>query len=401
MSNLPLEHLDALDALVEAAAVAGQIASGRSPAWVAAQSGPAGRRGAVVLAPSSRSAPRAAPWTTREDEFLRAHLGVLSEDDIARHLGRTRMAVHLRWSRDLKLPAPSKHPTIVTGQKIAQMLSVDGHAVTRWIDRGILPGRRLPGERTIRVVDRRVLTRWVVNPANWIYFNPRRVRDRRLRRLIALARKRWGDEWWTPGQVARHHGVDHRAVNSAIRDGRLPAVKWGNWHILRSDAIQMRFHQKGDPILKWSEAGDAFLVLASAVGLPPGAIAAMMGWTDKRVLYRLSILRRARRIAGLVRKYHLRVQYLPRTGELFADWKDYRDRFPRLARAMEKLVTGQLNQVERSIARSVLARWARRSGRQEIDRSLRGGHGISQARLRQAYHRLRAAGVDPLCQKLY
>lgn len=390
---------DELDALVEAVAAAGQIASGRSPAWVAAQSGPAGRRGTVVLAPLSRSAPRAAPWTTREDEFLRAHLGVLSEAEIAQSLGRTRMAVHLRWSRDLKLPAPSKNPVIVTGHRIAQMLGVDEHAVVKWIDRGILPGRRLPGERTIRVVDRRVLTQWVVNPAHWIYFDPRRVRDRRLRRLLALARKRWNDEWWTPGQAARYHGVDHRAVNQAIRDGRLPAVKWGNWHILRSDAVRARFRQKGDATQEWSEAGDAFLVLANAVGLPSGAIAAMMGWTDKRALYRLSILQRDRRVAGLIRKHRLQVRYISRTGELFADWKDYRDRFPRLAQAMEKLVTGRLDRVEMSLVRGVLVKWAVWSGRQDIACSLRGGHGISQARLRRAYHRLRAAGVDPLCQK--
>ena len=45
------------------------------------------------------------PWGQEEDEFLRANLGILSEEAIGAALGRTATAVHLRWKRDLGLSA--------------------------------------------------------------------------------------------------------------------------------------------------------------------------------------------------------------------------------------------------------------------------------------------------------
>jgi len=45
--------------------------------------------------------------------------------------------------------------------------------------------------------------RWALNPMNWIYFRLHHIRDKHLRRLLALKQKRWNDKWLTPGQVAR------------------------------------------------------------------------------------------------------------------------------------------------------------------------------------------------------
>jgi len=110
----------------------------------------------------------------------------------------------------------------------------------------------------------RGLERFAVKSEHWILFRPDRVRDPALARLVTLAVERWGDEWLTPGQVAEIHNV-----NRHIRAGKLPAVKWGNWRIRRSDAERVYF-PKGRGTgheLDWSEEGDAFLVLARAVGL--------------------------------------------------------------------------------------------------------------------------------------
>jgi len=72
------------------------------------------------------------PWSEREDEFLRQNLGVLSEEEIGAALRRTLTAVHLRWKRDLGLPAPSKTPGYMTANQAAKILAVDVHAVCRW-----------------------------------------------------------------------------------------------------------------------------------------------------------------------------------------------------------------------------------------------------------------------------
>ncbi len=100
---------------------------------------------------------------------------MLTDEEIARELGRTPIAIRLRGKRDLRLPAPSKNPSLLTGEQIAQGLAIDTHSSMRLIDRGILPGYRLPSQRAIRVVKRIDLLMFATNPMNWIYFDPDRV----------------------------------------------------------------------------------------------------------------------------------------------------------------------------------------------------------------------------------
>ena len=163
------------------------------------------------------------PWSEQEDDFLRLNLGFLSEEEIAQHIGRTWVAVRLRWKRDLGLPAPSKTPGYVTANQAAKMLDKDVHAVCKWIRREWLPAHLLPFRNgrlvwRIRIQD---LKQFAVKPEHWILFRPERVRDPRLARLVALAAERWGDEWLAPGQVAAMHDVRHQDVNRFVRAGRL------------------------------------------------------------------------------------------------------------------------------------------------------------------------------------
>lgn len=327
-----------LDRLVQIAAAHGQLASGSPLRSVRARTGlPISVLANAVERPGHV---KAQAWTGKEDDFLRRNLGWLPEDEMARLLGRTVAAIHLRWKRDLQLSAPSKHPDFITTQKIAETLGVDPKAAMRWVDRGLLPGRRLPTKRVIRSVQRAAFHAWAVNPMNWIYFRPERVRDPHLKRLLELKARRWGDAWLTVGQAARLRGVGSTAINNAIHAGRLRGVKWGNWRLLRSEVAKpgLRFYvSKGGravPKVEWSEPADAFLVLATALGYSPGIISRLMGgqrsrlaWTGKRVAYRLTVLKREGRIARLIRKFNLQVHY--RRGRLSADWKDYRQRFRR------------------------------------------------------------------------
>jgi hypothetical protein len=324
--------------LVRLAAAHGRLAAGAPLRQVQASTGlPAG---VIANAATERAPGKALAWSEAEDDYLRRHLGWLSEDELARHLGRTVTAVHLRWKRDLHLAPPTRQPSWLTACQIANLLQVDPKAVVRWVDQGLLPSRRLPTRRVIRAVPELAFRVWVLNPMHWIYFHPERVRDPHLKRLLKLKARRWHDAWLTVGQAARLRGVCSTAINNALRAGKLQGVKWGNWHVLRSEVLKpgLRFFVgKGGravPKVAWSEEADAFLVLATALGYAPGVIARMMGgkrsrlaWTPKRVAYRLSVLKRASRITSLIRTFNLQVQF--RRGHLSADWKTHRRRFKR------------------------------------------------------------------------
>ena len=320
------------------AAARGLLASGVPVRVVQARTG---LSASVLARLGIGSMPGKAPaWTEAEDNYLRRHLGYQSDEDMAAVLGRTTAAVHLRWKRDLRLPAPSKAPGQITASEAGRRLHVDTKAVMRWVDMGLLPGRRLPLGRAVRSVSIQAFEQWVLNPLNWIYFQPERVTDPHLRRMLDLKAARWDDAWLTPGQVARLHGVTHAAVNNAIHAGRLRGVKWGNWRILRSEATRPDLHffagkggrhgSKGN----WSEAADAFIVVATALGFPAADIARMMGgktsrlhWTPQRVAYRLTRLKEGRQIQRLIRRHRLKVHY--RRGQLTAEWRHYRRRFKR------------------------------------------------------------------------
>ncbi len=362
--------MDDLDLLVESAAVHGQLETGVSPRVIAARSS-LGARGTAVLAgkdgrPGLRA--RSPRWAREEDDFLRSFLGVLSEQEIAEALGRTQPGVRIRWKRELSLTAPSKHPDLMTCNQIANGLGVDGKSVSLLIDRGILAGYRLPCARVMRVVKRVTLLRFLTNPMNWVYFDPKRVG--RLsqkvirgiqkysaaaefwayaRRLIKKRRTMWKDEWWRIGQVARHHGVQTHAVNKAIHQGKLQAVDWGNWWVLKSHAtdpelVFMREYGRGS--ITASTGAQAFLVLAEAVGLTHSETGVLMKWKKNRVMWLLKRLHLEGRIPKVVRENGLKVLYDRKTGNTCASWRMHRDRFPRLARLMASLKGRRLSRAE-------------------------------------------------------
>lgn len=180
---------------------------------------------ALVGASAQMKQQRMPAWSREEDDFLRRNLGVLSEEMIAFSLGRSEHAVHLRWERELHIPAPSKDLRYITAHQAAKDLGVEGHAMTYWCDAGLVPSRRMAGERAIRLIRRITFHRWAVNPENWVYFDPDAVRDEHLARLIALKKARWGDEWWRTTQVAEYHGVTVQDVKRYISLGRIKAVR--------------------------------------------------------------------------------------------------------------------------------------------------------------------------------
>lgn len=258
--------------LIEAAVLSAKVTDGRSLRSAAGRN--------VISVTASNQSYKWQPW---EDEYLKKNLGRMSEEDIAKHLGRTIIGVHLRWMRDLNLTATSKRPDVITGQQAANMLGIDVHKIMHWCDVGMIKARRMRGtwndrERVIRLIDRTAFHMWVVNPNNWIYFDWKKIVDPHLRRLCELRAERWGDEWWTNRQVSDHHGVTTKDVLRLITKKKtLPAVQvetslsgrhkdpfWLNWFVKKSDAVKAEFIRgRGNGhVIKFTPRAEAWMLKA-------------------------------------------------------------------------------------------------------------------------------------------
>lgn len=244
----------------------------------------------VDFAARASRGPSAKPraWSAAELAYVHACLGEQSYEEIARQLGRSAAAVKIAQVR-YRLGAPSRRAGFLTGGQVARILGTDTHAVGRWVALGLLPAGRVAGRRGILRIAKSALYRFAVNPDNWIYFRTDRVRDPALARLIARKQALWGDEWWTTGQVARHFGLaSTSAITTAIQRGKLPARRWGNWYVRRSDALRYGFgRSRRRKTRVCSPAADAFLLRARQEwGLSFAAIDRLMktyrGWAAYR-----------------------------------------------------------------------------------------------------------------------
>jgi hypothetical protein len=323
-----------LDLLIDDAIVYAEISTGTDAAWLSRRVD--SRLVALYAGQGQRN--KAPDWTAAEDAYLRQHYLFATDQDLGEILGRSAEAVHLRWERDLHLPARSKHPQWPNASRIGHMLGIAcSKRIIRLIDEGILPGRRTAtDDGYIRIVNLRTLTRWVLNPNNWIYFDTRKVRDAHLRRLIDHKRAAWGDEWLTTAQVADLHGVEHKDIERYILAGKIKAVRWNNWRILRSEATKpgLKFFKgkgKTESLILWTDAADQFLLLARALGYSWRSIDHMAKQAKGRAEFRIKRLHRTGAIPALIAD--MAMQYNPATGYLYADWRDHAARFPRLAAA--------------------------------------------------------------------
>ena len=244
----------------------------------------------ISMAEATQDSTHGRKWTEEEDSFLRKNLGWLIDAEIGEQLGRSEVAVHLRWSRDLHLPSPSKAPDVITAHQAARMLGIDCHKTAHWVDMGLIPGRVMAGGRKIRLIQRVHFMMFVCSPKNWMWFNPKKVQDLHLKRLLQLKVKRWGDEWWTLPQVAKYHGVDKRMVQLHVaRIQDLPAYHlpislggrdfnraWSNWYIKKSDAVAFEFKHRGDDMTSITPRGLKWLKKALRLGWSCAAIGRSM-----------------------------------------------------------------------------------------------------------------------------
>lgn len=334
-----------IEALLDVLIGQAELASGATPEMVAASGGKIGPCMGLEM-----RVKRQRRWTEEEDRILEEHLGIWTEEQIGQALGRSATAVKIRWKREMHLPAPSKHPAVLTARNVAKLLGVDEHKASHWVDEGILPGTVMAGGRYIRLVLKVDLIKWALNPKNWIWFDVRAVPDIRLRRLMEKRAERWGDEWWTTRQIEEYYGVDVEDVRRQIKLGKLRGVQaksrggrhknpaWANWFILKSEATKGGFNimKRGRGIgdTNESDEGEAFMLLAYAVGCSLEAIGRMQKVDGQTVANRLKRLIETGQAEMLSEKFGLEIRF--RGGLMWADWRAYEDRFPRIAQAMRQ-----------------------------------------------------------------
>ncbi len=193
-------------------------------------------------------------WTAEEEKFIEDNIGVMSDEEIGKALGRTYFAVRVHRTREMRIKAQSKVPNVITAHRAAQALGIDSHKMAHWADKGLIPtiknklmtGNKIP----LRLIKRQDFINWALKFENWIYFDIRKVKDVQLRKMIKKEWRRLGkDEWWRTAKVAKYHGVETKDVMYKIRKGKIEAFQvpvsyggrdrnptWRIWFIKKSVA---------------------------------------------------------------------------------------------------------------------------------------------------------------------
>lgn len=384
-----------LDALIENAVIYSELLNGTDPTWLSAN---ADRRSVAVIrnATSGANLTNArVQWTQQEEEFVRANYMTLTDAEMATALGRSVDGVQIRRERWLRLPGRSQSSEILNSRSAARMMGVScAKSISRLIDDGILRASTLPLEAKMYAIQRYDLVRFALNPLNWIYFKPERVADPTLRRQIAIRRKRWNDDWWSVGQTAAYHGCNITTINHYIRKGQIPAKRWGNHWILRSDAIRAVIRVgRSNWHTRWTPRADAFILYGRAVGLSYGDLERLTG-----------IENAAEHIAHLWRKGLVtdRIAQLPimvdrERKRLYLPYRAARGRLAFVDRAVTRFLAGQkLTDSQARIILGAMSAWAnwyaKTPDQQRLARRLESRSGTSVQSLSAYYNQLYAMG---------
>lgn len=121
---------------------------------------------------------------------------------------------------------------------VARLMGVDDHAAASWCRRRWLRSYRIgrTGRGWARLVEHDDLLRFLEDERYWHTWQPDRIADEAIREW---ARELRGHvRFLTTVEVGERLCLTHYAVNQLIRQGRIRAVKWGNWYV-REDWLQM------------------------------------------------------------------------------------------------------------------------------------------------------------------
>jgi len=303
--------------------------------------------GAMLQLPQAK----APQWSENNLKRVEELLPFNSADEVGRILGRSGNAIKIiRLRRGIQ--ASSKTDGWFTANQVRELLGMaDGRPVIGWVKKGFVMGHQIKGDSTW-MVNEVSLRRWVASPLSWVYFDPSRIADEKLARLVGLAQLRWDDEWLSTRQVADMKGTDTKVVLMAIKRGGLPGVHilekdgrhenaaWGFWAVRRSDVEGWHFNA---PAFDLMDDLHAFMLLARAIGLSGERISRYCGLSDATISKRMRMIDSMHLAPKLVRK-HKRLQFVSTSVPVVcvhADWRKYADQFPYVQRAFERYMAGR------------------------------------------------------------
>ena len=303
--------------------------------------------GAMLHTPQAK-APR---WSEDELSKIEKLLPFHSADKVGEMLGRSGNAIRIIRQRK-GIRASSKSEGWVTANQVRMLLGMaDGRPVIGWIKKGLVLGHQITGDSTWMVYEIS-LRRWVTSPLSWAYFDPSRIVDQKLARLVKLAQKRWNDAWLSTRQVADMKGTNTKTVLIAIKRGQLPGIHiqekdgrhsgatWAFWAVKRSDAEKWEYNA---PAFDLNDELHAFTVLARAIGLSNERIAILCGLSGETINKRMHMIDMMRLVPKLIKK-HKRLRFVAtgaRVVRVYADWRKYADQFPHVRRAFQRYASGR------------------------------------------------------------
>jgi len=330
----------------------------------------------IHIATVTQPVKRSRAWRPDELNFLIGNLGRMSEFEISQHLpGRSKNAVHIMRERR-RLPAATKSPGWKSASKWSKLLGLkDQRPVSYWVRQGLVDGyvSEAAGGRQICMIQEASMRAFVLNPRNWVYFDPMSVQDAELKRMLEKQAKRWGDEWLSNRQAADllaskwGRPVNSKDILRYINQGRLDAQHvvnkdgrqhvndvpaWSFWMVRRSQVEALRYYGSGDAVSSWTEAADAFLVLARAVGLSDLRIEKLTGKHHSLIGQRWAKLQSSGKIEALAKQWGSGV--VAKGGAVTADWRQFRERFPRIEKAAQRYLHGTSTADDRILLSTIL-----------------------------------------------
>jgi len=179
-------------------------------------------------------------WSDKDLAFLNDYVGIMSDEQLARHFDRTPNAIHLALVR--RLTGINHKTNIYTARSLARLFGIGcSKTIVAWHSKDFLKGKRSPVhcgktfmwgflyEDIVKCLRRRP---WLVSID--------RMEESYFRSIV---QEQWDkNPWYSCREAAPLLGIkDHNAVQRYIRSGWLPAVRkpsGGTWEwIIRKRAI--------------------------------------------------------------------------------------------------------------------------------------------------------------------
>lgn len=182
--------------------------------------------------------PKPPRWTEQDETFLVMKRHLLSPEQMAQRLGRSRIAVGLKLKR-LGYTWILNVDGFFTMRATARLFGVDDHTVEWWIDSSWLKGDRFPtrlGPYYPRRISYDAICDFIKDEQYWHLWEPARMKPSGLKGYAEEVRDGRGI-FLTTGDLGKLAFYSHSWIETLIMRGIIKARKHGpNWKIAKKEA---------------------------------------------------------------------------------------------------------------------------------------------------------------------